>query len=500
MARQGGGGAVRPFRLDTIHKPVWYLIGLLMLVYFPVSAAAESTLSFIHLTFSPLSSGVKPLFVSLANLDDDPAPEVITARDNLLLFHKLSSLPVAPQQKVLDRPITALSVADLNGDGHTEVLVGLANPGAIDVFSWQGNELLESSSRRYLFSSPTSILVFEASTSPEPLVGVTTLDGRIVVYRWGEGELLPAGTEFVEFVGQVPRFVGAVDLNDDQTKELVLLTGQSGLAILSWETGGVKLLWQNFPWGGIEGVTIGDLDQNGLPEIIVSTAQRILYGFGWSGQTYERLWQTNDLPAGTGTLSFLTTAEGTSLVAGVYRKKVGIWRWEKGGTGGKPVLFWSSEEVGPVALFTYEDSFYLLRENGRPMEIKVMSQPPVVVLEREKERRETRLLLQAKTFQGYLYLPLHKLLENRGWHIRTLGDGRTIEVTRAGETVILLPGQPGLLKNGMPQPTVAAPQEFDREIWLPLDLLPLVTDLNWYWQPEEEVLVVYPETGGREDG
>ena len=179
-------------------------------------------------------------------------------------------------EKELDDPVTAVEIADIDGDGKKEIVAAmsetrfiagmLAGSGKIYVLDLDGNILNESSA---LIGPPSDILVvddLDANGTSEIILGI-----------YSHSHVLDSGCKlmFKPYVGKgrIIESVKTADLDGDGLKEIVITAvsdnqNQNGVYVFD-NTG--KRKWTKGTKGRSYSFAIADLNNDGRPEVVVGT-------------------------------------------------------------------------------------------------------------------------------------------------------------------------------------------------------------------------------------
>jgi len=158
-------------------------------------------------------------------------------------------------------------LADLDGDGDSEILVGLSDTSGdtygLSAIQGDGTSLWQ---RQYTSTAPMSVADLDRDGDVEIMViGYGPGMSRLYTYLLDNN-----GQQIARWLGGSPKGVVAADLDDDGTCEVVFCSDTSVLAVRPDGT----TLWKTrvddaLGTGG--GLCVGDLDDNGFSEIYVTT-------------------------------------------------------------------------------------------------------------------------------------------------------------------------------------------------------------------------------------
>ena len=229
--------------------------------------------------FSVFAAGA---YLALADLDNDGMEEIISARRWYYIDIYNADNQTQKSQVRADGDIHALTVADVTGDGKDEILYGDGQWGEVHALdAATGTQIWQISNPEH---GVTNIAVADTD-------GDTELE-----IMWGAG-WTSSGEDFF-FVHSIPTkerefksidLVGpfvAVDMGDvdgDDVSEIVAISSESNsgyadgvVHIFDSETFALEWrsstnLFNGFAWTGVHDVEIGDVDGDGITEIIVGT-------------------------------------------------------------------------------------------------------------------------------------------------------------------------------------------------------------------------------------
>ncbi|MBK9292516.1 MAG: VCBS repeat-containing protein [Bacteroidetes bacterium] len=268
-----------------------------------------------------------PAQVQQAYLDEDGRVMVRTLNDfNLDLpptnNRLISQMPGFPK-KIPAHPnfknFRNVTLADLNGDGKQEILAASLN--ALRVFGHDG-QLLWSKPLTGTPIYPPSVAAIDGSASLGivQVTGGVPNNGRVYLFD-AQGNTMPGWP--VNFSNHWILCAPAIaDVNNDGQKEIIVQTRTSNnLHVLRLDG---TVLW-SYNLGGTPAITpsVGDLDGDGIPDIVTGTSNGNLFAFdGLAGtlkpgypvvsQNYSLSYQSPllvDLD-GNGTLSIVGSTHG----------------------------------------------------------------------------------------------------------------------------------------------------------------------------------------------
>lgn len=278
-------------------------------------------------SFPTNDSGDILILVGEGDITGDGKSEWVFRHENKIGLYHLNHLNkfVLWEEYTFESPLTAAILADLDGDGTPEVIVAHDDIGVVDVIGWTGKEWWRSYSRVYLWSEVVNLDVLTLSGFPFPTILAICADGSLNILRWNgvNPELQWTSTKLS---GKKIIYAGAGDFDGDGNTDFALVVNGAELQIFSPAKSRLQPVWSNFPWGGIAGIEVLDLDNNGLDEIVTATPMGLLYAFQFTNGSYSQKWRYESLPGIPESLEklVLPTSNRLALVAKVNNKMV-IW-------------------------------------------------------------------------------------------------------------------------------------------------------------------------------
>lgn len=178
--------------------------------------------------------------------------------------------------------VTSLAIGDLTGDFRPELLVGTDNAGAFYIYQLRDERFRRLADPQYLWSPVRHLQVADINGDGWGDILALTDKGEAVLYLSWEGELFPFWRS--EAGEQVAHLV-SYDVTGDGNDELIYARSSGYVAVWQWREHQLELVWENYPWGNIEGLIAG-LEQNSS-EIMAITGQKMVYGWQWDGQGFQ---------------------------------------------------------------------------------------------------------------------------------------------------------------------------------------------------------------------
>ena len=180
--------------------------------------------------------------------------------------------------------INAFHVKDIDGDNLPEIIMGTVDPGLIFIYKMINGQWESINYGKYVWSSISSITTgqFSAATGMDFLI--QNQDGFLFLFHKTETSL--------DLIWKSPntwrpiQSFFAVDIDNDSKDEIIATYQNGGIAILKLINNAIVSIWENYPWGKIMAVSYSDWDNDGRPDIVFSTSQKLIYVLGWTENGY----------------------------------------------------------------------------------------------------------------------------------------------------------------------------------------------------------------------
>lgn len=283
---------------------VWVLLGLL--------GQMSKDASGVRLLWSREVGSVSLTSAAVADIDNDRKPEIVfgtyfgsAGAPGEVIALRAQDGKVAWRWQTPAGPVdNAPAIADVNGDRQPEIFVGASANGPYVCLNGQGKVLWEYRPRQgapEIFDSSGAIADLDGDKRMELVVGSAyfslgdpsrTLYGYLHVLNASDGKV-----KFrKEFVGAIQSSPVLIDLNGDRVLDILVATyqgdrklharsGRDGAPLWSFEFKGAKDLHK---LGAYHGPAVGDLEGDGIPEIVATSYDGNIYVLNRRG---ELKWQ-----------------------------------------------------------------------------------------------------------------------------------------------------------------------------------------------------------------
>ncbi|MBO8126677.1 MAG: VCBS repeat-containing protein [Firmicutes bacterium] len=393
--------------------PRWtVLIALLTLVAaLPLTVQAASNDYLLRLETGrtvPLTDSNWQL-IGVGDVSGDSRTELAFVHGDTISFYHINRLNqyVLWQEYSFDAPISTAKLGDLDGDGTLEVIVGYDDIGIIDVIGWADSKWWKSYSRVYLWSQVSNLDILHLSGFPFNLILAITEDGTINLLRWN-GIHPELHYENTSQKGKSLEYAGSGDFNGDGDSDFALIVDGAEVQVYSPGTAELKPVWTNYPWGGVSGSDVWDIDEDGLAEVVTASPVGLLYAFEWKGSYYAQKWRYQDIPGIPQGLEVIRLPKSgrLALISGI-RGDVVVWPLNENG-----IPLYRVEIPHPYGDWVLSDQYTATGILGRTGEGKTLT-----IQEYPDEEVSIYYHLEGREFQeltavihyGRLWLPLREL-------------------------------------------------------------------------------------------
>lgn len=311
-----------------------FLLSLLAVgLFVSPGLAAEPEYFFQVQPGSPLPEQGAVLFGGQADLTGDGRAKWVFANDNAVRIYDRADDGAFQlwEEVTFEAAVSALKLADLDGDGIYEVIVAYDDIGILDVIGWSAGEFWKSYTRVYLWSKVASLDSLKISGFPFRLILAITEDGSLSIFRWNgvHPETLWTSNHLK---GSQLYYIGSGDFDLDGESDFALVVNRAELQIYSPGKAQLKPVWTNFPWGGISSSYLVDLDNDRAEELVVASPAGLLYAFEWYRGSYIEKWKYEEVPGIIQQLTYLVLPQSQRpALAGEIRGTLLIWPLSRSG-------------------------------------------------------------------------------------------------------------------------------------------------------------------------
>lgn len=212
-----------------------------------------------------------------------------------------------------DMNFTTFEIKDLNGDQMPEIIAGTEDPGLIYLYTWDNVQWSLLSYGKHVWSTINKIIIGNFSNVGEQEFLVQNDEGYLFLLKLSNNSL--------DLVWKSPNTWQPInsavvaDIDNDSFDEVLVVYKTGGIAVLKLENNTVVSIWENFPWGKILGITVGDWDNDSQTEVIFSTSQKMLYILGKNEAQFQYEGQFSDFDCVIEKLAFINNQSSKVLIA-----------------------------------------------------------------------------------------------------------------------------------------------------------------------------------------
>ena len=280
-----------------------------------ISSAAAAIYDFITIPTSPVSVGQIPASVVTGDFNNDGIPDFAAAnlQDNTVsvflgdgtgAFTQASGSPFA-----VGAGPTSLAVADLNADGHLDILSANSVAGSISILLGTGSGGFTAAPSVPAGSGPQSIAIGDFNGDGLPDIAVANVYDSTITVLLNDGTGGFASNPSTTYaVGQNPSWIGTADFNHDGALDLAVVnTTSNDITVLEGDGLGGFTPLSGSPFATLSypvSAVVGDFNADGKADLAVISA---------TGNTLSILLNTGTGLAASG--SPYSTGDSPSAIA-----------------------------------------------------------------------------------------------------------------------------------------------------------------------------------------
>ncbi|NLY75852.1 MAG: copper amine oxidase N-terminal domain-containing protein [Firmicutes bacterium] len=386
---------------------------------------------------------------------------------------------------------TTFEIKDLNGDKTPEIVAGTEDPGLIYVYTWDNGQWGLLNYGKHVWSTITKIIIGKFSNSDRQEFLVQNDEGFLFLLR--------ASSNSLDLIWKSPSVwqpisdAATADLNNDSLDEIFVVYKTGGIGILKLENNSVVSVWENFPWGKILGITVGDWDADQNQEIIFSTSQKVLYILGENQAEFGYEGQFSEFGFIIEKLSFMDSQEEAALIAANT-------------TGMLKILQYNREQWRWVEKFTKNTGRIIQLVRTNPEQVALWSANRKVMTLTSYKSLFLRVLFQEEQYQlkpnaisynNQIYIAPQALADFSGLKISYDTENQVFSITSGERNLKIAPRDPGLVwiddwsKIALPVPAIF----IDNQLYLPLDLYRSLLKINLDFNASDRTISISSDSG-----
>lgn len=370
-------------------------------------------------------------------------------------------------------------MADITGNGQVDLAVGSGGAGATYVYTRRSGQWQLLGRTDYIWTSVASLQAGRISQRGRHDLLVTGADGRVYLFGWTFGEFSlrwasppPDGS---------PWHAAVADLTGSGQDDVILWRPGGYVGVWRWTDGTLAPVWENYPWGLIAGLTVGDVDRDGLPDIVLNTSQGLLYAFGWDAGEFrtKRHLAHEHLPfplltiqgqgrgGGSGQGAQLLASDGSRLFWYRIGEQSLESRWASGPVG---AIRGAMAAPGGGGFFVWDE------EEG----LRLLQPAPDSVLRLEWFGQERSLAFRPVVEEGIVWLSARDLSDLLGWRLAWEPGTRRLTLVRWPSYFVGKVGAARVMTERGPRQLQAPVRIVDDRVYVPYDALVVMGfDVAW---------------------
>lgn len=385
-----------------------------------------------------------------------------------------------------DINFTTFEIKDLNGDRVPEIIAGTEDPGLIYLYTWENDQWGLLSYGKHVWSTINKIIIGSLSKVGARELLVQNDEGYLFLLKFSLNSL--------DLVWKSPNTWKPIseavvaDIDNDQVDEIIVVYKTGGIAVLEIENNAVVSAWENYPWGKILGLTIGDWDNDQQLEAIFSTSQKILYVLGKNEDQFLYEGQFSDFDCIIEKLSFITQQESKILIATNTAGELKALQYDPKNQKWVQKLSNNTGRIRQIVQSSPEQTL-IWSSNRKLIELNTYKSIPLRI---NFQNDQYPLEPKALSFNNQIYVAPRGLVNYFGFEVffnqetqnfSILTNERTIRIAKNDLNYVEIDG---LSKITLP----FAPIIFDNELYFPLHTFRSLLNLNFVYNPEDQTITL----------
>lgn len=382
---------------------------------------------------------------------------------------------------------TTFEIKDLNGDKTPEIIAGTEEPGLIYLYTYDNGQWSLVSYGKHVWSTINKIIIGNLSGINNQEFIVQNDEGYLFLLKLSNNNSLDLIWKSPNVWQTISNAVVA-DINNDSLDEVLVVYKTGGIAILKLENNAVVSTWENYPWGKILGLTVGDWDNDQKTEVIFSTSQKLLYVLGENGGQFRYEGQFSNFNRVIEKISFLNDGSSKALVttdtAGdlkilQFDSKDRKWNEKFNGNNGR-ILDIIQPNQGQVILWS---------SNRNIVELSSYKLIPLEIIFQDNRYP---IMPNAIGFNNRIYIAPKSFASALGFEISYDDQSQTYTIFFNERKIELAKEEPtSVWINGFNKVTLPiAPFIIDNELYLPLDVLKILFNLNLNYNSDNQTITI----------
>ncbi len=383
-----------------------------------------------------------------------------------------------------DINLTTFEIEDLNGDDVPEIVAGTEDPGLIYLYTWDNGQWSLLSYGKHVWSTINKIIIGNLSEAGAQQFLVQNDEGYLF--------LLKSSNNSLDLVWKSPSVWKSIntavvaDLDNDSIDEILVVYKTGGIAILKLENNAVVSVWENFPWGKILGLTVGDWDNDQHPEVIFSTSQKILYILGETENRFQYEGQFSNFDCIIEKLSFINNQENQVLITTDTAGQLKALQYDSKERKWLEILNNSTGRILQIIQPNQEQALFW-SSNRKVIELTSYK---FISLQVEFQDLQYQLTPGALSFNNRIYIAPKALAGFSGFDFSYNEETQTFSINVNERIIEISKNEPNLIWiDGLSKITLpVAPIIIDNELYFPVDIYRSLLNLNLIFNLENRTI------------
>ncbi len=385
-----------------------------------------------------------------------------------------------------DISFTTFEIKDLNGDNTPEIIAGTEDPGLIYLYTWDNGQWSLLSYGKHVWSTINKIIIGNLSGAVAQELLVQNDEGYLF--------LLKLSNNALDLVWKSPNVWQPIntavvaDINNDSSDEILVVYKTGGIAILTLDNNAVVSVWENYPWGKVLGLTVGDWDNDQHLEVIFSTSQKLLYVLGENGNEYRYEGQFSDFDFIIEKLSFINQ-ENKALITTNTSGLLKILQYDIESRKWTEKLSNNTGRILQIAQPNPEQAI-LWSSNRKIIELSSYKSLSLLVIYKDLQYQ---LEPNALSFYNQVYIAPKALANLFGLDVFYDDQSQTFSIKTNERTIAFTKNEPNLVWiDGLSKITLpVAPIIIDDELFLSLDTYRNLLNQNLVFNSRDQTISLF---------
>lgn len=383
-----------------------------------------------------------------------------------------------------DINFTTFEIKDLNGDQVPEIIAGTEDPGLIYLYTWVNDQWGLISYGKHVWSTINKIIIGNLSKVGDRELLVQNDEGYLFLLEFSLNSL--------DLVWKSPSVWKPIseavvaDIDNDLVDEILVVYKTGGIAVLEIENNAVVSVWENYPWGKILGLTIGDWDNDQQLEGIFSTSQKMLYILGKNENQFQYEGQFSDFDCIIEKLSFITKQESKILITTNTAGELKALQFDPKSQKWVEKLNNNTGRIRQIVQPTQEQAL-LWSSNRKLIELTSYKSIPLRI---NFQNEQYQLEPKALSFNNQIYIAPRALVNYFGFEVFFNEETQTFSITTNERIFRIAKNELNFVSiDGLSNITLPfAPIIFENELYFPLHTFRSLLNLNFVYNSEDQTI------------